>query len=67
MLFDLTREINRARRDGEEQATHLAAALIRMEAYWGILQDDPKATCAAAHRTSRAQRSGDRGPDPATA
>ena len=42
VLFDLTREINRARRDGEEQATHLAAALIRMGGVLGILQDDPE-------------------------
>jgi cysteinyl-tRNA synthetase len=50
VLFDLAREINRARRDDEGQAAILAAGLIRMGSILGILQEDPESYlrgCAA--------------------
>ena len=50
VLFDLAREINRARRDDEGQAAILAAGLIRMGSILGILKEDPESYlrgCAA--------------------
>ena len=42
VLFDLTREINRARQSDEDQAALLAAELLRMGAVLGILQEEPE-------------------------
>lgn len=43
VLFDLTREINRLRKEDEQQAANLGAELKRLGAFLGILQDDPEA------------------------
>ncbi|MCB1904605.1 MAG: cysteine--tRNA ligase, partial [Gammaproteobacteria bacterium] len=42
VLFDLTREINRARQQDQSQAAVLANELIRLGAALGLLQDDPE-------------------------
>jgi cysteinyl-tRNA synthetase len=42
-LFELTREINRVRGEGEGQAAELAALLRELGGILGILQDDPEA------------------------
>ncbi|MDN3526658.1 cysteine--tRNA ligase [Halomonas sabkhae] len=43
VLFDLAREVNRARREAPEQAAALAAELKRLGGVLGLLQQDPKA------------------------
>ena len=42
VLFDLTREINRARQQDQAQAAVLADELIHLGAALGLLQDDPE-------------------------
>jgi len=43
VMFDLTREINRVRKQDEDQAAALGAELCRLGGILGILQDDPEA------------------------
>jgi cysteinyl-tRNA synthetase len=42
VMFDLTREINRAREQDPARAASLAASLIEMGGVLGLLQDDPE-------------------------
>ena len=51
-MFELAREINRVRGDDPAHAAALGALLRELGGLLGILQDDPRSTCAVVNRVS---------------